>query len=140
MPSVTLDSPPPLLEGVAAVDAYLAAQPEPARSRLRALREIVRAEAPASSERMAYGIPTWHLRENLLHLGGFAQHVGVYPGPAAIEAFAEQLVGFRTSKGAIQLPHDAPLPLELVRSLVRWRLAAVEKLPERRKRRSAARS
>lgn len=32
---------------------------------------------------------------------------------------------FKTSKGAIQIPHDAELPLELVRNLARWRLAQV---------------
>jgi uncharacterized protein YdhG (YjbR/CyaY superfamily) len=121
-------------EGPAAVDAYLAAQPEPARGRLAELRALARAEAPDAEERIAYGMPTWRLRENLIHFGGFAQHVGVYPGAAAIVAFADDLTGYRTSKGAIQIPHDAPLPLDLVRRIVRWRLAEVAKLPERRRR------
>jgi uncharacterized protein YdhG (YjbR/CyaY superfamily) len=107
----------------AAVAAYIDAAPEPARSRLRALANVVRAEAPEAIERLAYGLATWHQRENLLHLGGFAHHVGIYPGAAAIEAFAEDLAVFKTSKGAIRVPHDAPLPTELVRRLTRWRLA-----------------
>ena len=121
-------------EGPAAVDAYLAAQPEPARGRLTELRELARVEAPHAEERIASGLPTWRLRENLLHVGGFAQHVGVYPGAAAIVVFADELADYRTSKGAIQIPHDAPLPLELVRRILRWRLAEVAKLPERRRR------
>ncbi len=107
----------------AAVTAYVDAAPEPARARLRLLREVVRAEAPGAIERLAYGLPTWHQREHLLHLGAFARHVGVYPGPAAIAAFAAELASFPTTKGAIQLPHAAPLPVELVRRIVRWRLA-----------------
>lgn len=109
----------------AAVDAYIEAAPEPARSRLRTLRAVVLAEAPDAVERMAYGLPTWHLVENLIHLGAFAHHVGVYPGAAAMVAFADELTGFKTSKGALQLPHDAPLPVELVRRIARWRVEQV---------------
>ena len=130
MPTDTATARP--TEGTAAVDAYLAAQPEPARGRLTELQELVRAEAPHAEERISYGLPTWRLRENLIHVGGFAQHVGVYPGAAAMVAFADELADYRTSKGAIQIPHDAPLPLELVRRILRWRLAEVAKLPERR--------
>lgn len=107
------------------VDAFIQAAPEPVRVRLEHLRAAIREEAPHAIERMAYGLPTWHQGENLIHLGAFAHHIGIYPGPAAIEAFAEALGGFKTSKGALQIPHDAELPLALVRNLVRWRLAQV---------------
>jgi uncharacterized protein YdhG (YjbR/CyaY superfamily) len=106
----------------AAVAAYIDAAPEPARSRLLALAEAIRAEAPDAIERMAYGLATWHQRENLIHLGAFAHHVGVYPGSAAIMAFAEELAAFKTSKGAIQVAHEAALPVELVRRITRWRI------------------
>jgi uncharacterized protein YdhG (YjbR/CyaY superfamily) len=108
-----------------AVVAYIDATAEPARTRLRTLRALVREEAPNAVERMAYGLPTWYQEKNLLHLGAFARHIGLYPGPAAIEAFAEELTSLRTSKGAIQLPHDRDLPLDLVRRIVRWRLEHV---------------
>jgi uncharacterized protein YdhG (YjbR/CyaY superfamily) len=107
------------------IDGYVAAAPAPSQERLRRLVAVVRAAAPDATERIAYGLPTWHQGENLIHLGGFAGHVGVYPGPAAIEAFAEKLAGYACSKGAIQLPLDGRLPVALVRSLVRWRLAQV---------------
>jgi uncharacterized protein YdhG (YjbR/CyaY superfamily) len=113
----------------AAVTAYISAAPEPARSRLRALRKVIREEAPGAIERMAYGLATWHQGENLIHLGAFRHHVGVYPGPAAITAFEAQLARFKTSKGALQLPHDAPLPVDLVRHITRWRVAQVAGKP-----------
>ncbi|MFM2152752.1 MAG: hypothetical protein RL199_1187 [Pseudomonadota bacterium] len=105
-----------------AVAAYIEAAPEPARTRLRALAAAVREEVPDAIERIAYGLATWHQGENLIHLGAFTHHVGVYPGPAAILAFADDLAGFKSSKGAIQVPHDAPLPTDLVRRLTRWRV------------------
>lgn len=113
---------PPPSAASDAVAAYIEAAAEPARTRIETLRSIIREEAPDAVERIAYGLPTWHRGENLLHLGAFARHVGVYPGPAAIEAFADELKSFSTSKGAIQLPHDRDLPVDLVRRIVRWRL------------------
>jgi uncharacterized protein YdhG (YjbR/CyaY superfamily) len=105
-----------------AVSAYIAALPEPARNRLVRLRAIIRAIAPAASERIAYGIPTWHLRGNLLHLGAHRHHIGIYPGPEAIEGLLDAIAPPKTSKGTILLPHDAPLPVRLIERLIRWRL------------------
>ena len=109
-----------------AVAAYLDAAAEPARSRLRALAEVVREEAPEAVERMAYGLPTWHQGENLVHLGAFKEHVGIYPGAAAIVAFEADLTAFKTSKGAIQVAHNMALPTDLLRRIVRWRMEQVE--------------
>jgi len=116
----------------AAVAAYIDAAPEPARSRLEALAQAIRDEAPEAMERIAYGLATWHQGENLIHLGAFDRHVGIYPGPAAIVAFAADLASFKTSKGAIQVPHEAPLPVELVRRITRWRIDQVAAPPKKR--------
>ena len=104
------------------VTAYIDGATEPARGRLRVLAEAIRAEAPGAVERIAFGLAAWHQGENLIHLGAFKHHVGIYPGAAAIVAFADDLTGFKTSKGAIQVPHDAPLPVALVRRITRWRV------------------
>jgi uncharacterized protein YdhG (YjbR/CyaY superfamily) len=105
------------------IDAYIDAFDEPVRGRLRLLREAIAAEAPEATERMAYGLATWHQGENLVHIGGFAKHVGLYPGPEAIVAFAEALSGWPTSKGAAQFALDRPLPVDLVREITRYRVA-----------------
>jgi uncharacterized protein YdhG (YjbR/CyaY superfamily) len=105
------------------IDAYIEAAPAVSRERLRILRALIREEAPGAVERIAYAMPTWRQGENLVHLAGYTQHVGLYPGPEAIVAFADALEGLPSSKGAIQLRHDRGLPLELVRQIVRWRVA-----------------
>lgn len=112
------------------VTAYIDATDEPARGRLNALRKIIRKEAPDAIERIAYGLATWHQGENLIHLGAFKQHIGVYPGPAAILAFADDLTKYKTSKGAIQLPHAQPLPTDLMRRIVRHRVEQVSARPK----------
>lgn len=107
-----------------AIDAYIEACEEPSRSRLRELAALIRRCAPAAIEKMAYGLPTWWDGENLVHIGAAARHVGLYPGPRAIEVFAGELNDLPTSKGAIQLLHDRELPLDLVERIVRWRVKA----------------
>ena len=104
------------------VDAYIETCPEASRARLIMLREAIREEAPHATERIAYGTATWHAGENIIHIGGYARHVGVYPGTEAMIAFEDEVQGFVTSKGAIQFPHDRELPLDLVRRLTRWRV------------------
>ncbi len=113
-------------EAPTTVDAYIDAAPPEVAERLRTLANVIRAAAPDAEERIAYGLPTWRDGENLVHLGAFKHHIGLYPGPEAIEAFAAALDGLRTSKGAIQLPHVRPLPLELVEAIVRWRVDAAK--------------
>lgn len=106
------------------VDAYLAGFPPEVRARLDAMRATIRAAAPAATERIAYGMPTYRGRKNLVHFAGFATHVGFYPTPAGIEAFAAELADYATSKGAIRLPHDRPLPLDLVTRITAFRVRA----------------
>lgn len=105
------------------VDAYIATFPEAVAKRLSAMRAAIAAEAPLATERMSYGIPTFHLNGNLVHFAGFAQHVGFYPGPTGITAFAAALKRYKRGKGSVQFPHDEPLPLDLVSEIVRFRVA-----------------
>jgi uncharacterized protein YdhG (YjbR/CyaY superfamily) len=123
-----------------AVAAYIEQAAEPARGRLKELAAVIRATAPEAIERMAYGLATWHEGENLVHIGAFANHVGLYPGAEAIVAFAEELTAFKTSKGAIQLPHDRPLPLDLVRRITAWRVAQIAEKSAKAKRAASSAS
>ena len=104
------------------IDAYIAGFPEAVRAKLQAIREAARAVVPQAEERIAYGIPTLKQGKNLFHFAAFANHLGLYPGSAALEVFAPELGAFKTAKGTIQIPLDAPLPLDLVERLVRFNL------------------
>ena len=57
---------------------------------------------------------------SIIHFAPAKNHIGIYPGPDAVAAFAERLKDYKTSKGAIQLPNERPLPLELVTEIARW--------------------
>ncbi len=104
------------------VDAYLEGFGPEVRARLEQVRATIRAAAPGATERIAYGMPTYKGRKNLVHFAGYAKHVGFYPAPSGVTAFAAELTGYVTSKGAIQLPHDRPLPLDLVSRITAFRV------------------
>ncbi len=108
------------------IDAYLEGFPPAMRERLAEMRATIRAAAPDAGEKIAYGIPTFTLAgKNLVHFAGYAKHVGFYPAPSGLLAFAEQLAGFKGSKGAVQFPHTQALPLELVAAITRFRVGEV---------------
>jgi uncharacterized protein YdhG (YjbR/CyaY superfamily) len=104
------------------IDEYIAAFEGDIRARLEQLREAIRQAAPLASERISYRIPTFSLCGNLVHFAGFERHVGFYPGPSGIKKFAKELSSYASAKGSAQFPHDRPLPLGLVRKIVRFRL------------------
>ena len=107
------------------IDEYIAQAPEAARERLTELCTLIRALVPAATtEKISYGLPTFHLSKNLVHFGAQAHHTGLYPGPEAVAAFADELdlAGLTHSKGAIQLPHDQPLPTDLIRRIVAFQV------------------
>lgn len=68
-----------------------------------------------------YGIPTFQLNgKNLVHFAGYEDHIGFYPGPKPIEAFRGKLKRYSTSRGTVRFPLDWPLPLALVKRMVRY--------------------
>jgi len=108
-------------DGVAAVEAYLAKVPEPARTTLEKIRTMIRAAAPKdATEAIRYGMPSFQYKGGLAAYAAFKQHCSFFPmGSAAIEEFAEELKGLRVSKGTIHFSVDKPLPAALVKKMVK---------------------
>jgi uncharacterized protein YdhG (YjbR/CyaY superfamily) len=109
------------------IDEYLAGVPEPARTTLSKIREAIRSAAPAeTTETISYGIPALKYKRVLVWFAAFSDHCSFFPTAAVIEAFRNELAGFRTSKGTIHFPVDKPLPAALVKKMVRMRVEQVE--------------
>lgn len=112
----------------AEVDAYIANQPPESRRALEELRACIWQAAPEVSELMNYNIPAFALveggkRDQQIMIAGYAKHVGFYPHPTVIEAFAEQLASYKSAKGSVQFPLNQPIPKSLVTKMVEYRLA-----------------
>jgi uncharacterized protein YdhG (YjbR/CyaY superfamily) len=105
----------------AEVEAYFARLSDPARAKLEELRTILRAAAPKeATERLSYSIPSFHYLGALVSYAAFKNHISFFPmGSAAIEEFAEELKGFRVSKGTVHFPLDKPFPAALIKRMVK---------------------
>jgi uncharacterized protein YdhG (YjbR/CyaY superfamily) len=104
------------------IDEYIAAFPADIRKRLEEMRATIRKAAPEAEEAIAYAIPTFRLKGNLVHFAAFKNHIGFYPAPRAIEAFKKELSGYEGGKGTVQFPLDKPLPLPLITKIVKFRV------------------
>ncbi|MGC9947371.1 MAG: DUF1801 domain-containing protein [Bryobacteraceae bacterium] len=111
------------------VDAYLARVPEPARGTLNRMRAVIRSVVPAeTTEAISYGIPTFKYKGSLVAYAAFSKHCSFFPMNASlIKTFQDELAGFPTSKGTIRFTVDKPLPLALVKKLVKARIADNER-------------
>lgn len=103
------------------VDQYIAAAPQPLSQRLESLRQTIQAVAPQATEKISYGMPYYSLNGRLAYFCAFKNHIGFYPMKSAIKHFQVQLKDFETSAGTIRLPHDQPLPLELIKKIIQFR-------------------
>lgn len=113
-----------MTETTNAVDDYLNRVPEPFRAMLGHLRQIIREEAPGAVETIGYGIPTFKLDGNLVHFAAFKNHMSFFPGSTTHnELLKADLAGYKLAKGTIQFTADNPLPDDLVRRIVRLRIA-----------------
>ena len=104
------------------IDEYISNFPKDVRDVLEELRLVINKTAPKAKETIRYGIPTFTLNGNLVHFAAFKNHIGFYPTPSAIEAFKKELSPFKQSKGTVQFPLDKPIPLELVKKIVEFRV------------------
>ena len=102
------------------IPEYIDRQDEKIQPRLYDIYEIVRKAVPDGEERISYGMPTFWKGRNLIHFAAMKNHIGLYPGPEAIEVFSDKLTNYKTTKGAIQLPNDKELPLELIAEIAAW--------------------
>jgi uncharacterized protein YdhG (YjbR/CyaY superfamily) len=110
------------------VEEYLRGVPEPARGTLKKVRAAIRAAVPkGTTEVISYGIPAFRHKGVLVWYAAFAKHCSFFPTAAVMERFKKELKGFTTSKGTIQFPVDKPLPVALVKKMVKARAAEVEK-------------
>jgi len=110
------------------IDAYLAGVPEPARGTLNKMREAIRsALPPEATETISYGIPAFRCKKVLVWFAAFSDHYSLFPTASVIEAFKNELKGFSTSKGTIHFPTDKPLPIALIKRLVKARVAQNER-------------
>ncbi|MBP7264068.1 MAG: DUF1801 domain-containing protein [Spirochaetia bacterium] len=104
------------------VDEYIQQFTPEIREILEDIRAVIKEAAPDAKERIAYNIPTYTQRTNLVHFAAFKNHIGLYPTPSGTEAFERELSTYKRGKGSVRFPLDKPMPLDLIRRIVLFKV------------------
>lgn len=115
------------MQTMTSVDEYIANHKGEAKKRLETMRSVVRETAPGAVESIAYGMPAYKLDgKPLVYFAAFPKHIGFYATPNGHEAFKTEFAPYKQGKGSVQFPYEQPLPIELVRRVVQYRLEHAE--------------
>jgi uncharacterized protein YdhG (YjbR/CyaY superfamily) len=105
------------------IDEYITGFPLETQKVLEEVRALIKSVAPEATETISYAIPTFDLNgRHLVHFAGFAKHIGLYPTPSGVEAFKDELKPYKSAKGSVQFPLGRPLPVDLIRGIVEFRV------------------
>ncbi len=104
------------------IDEYITDFPENIQEKLTQIRQVIKGSAPGAREAISYGMPTYKLNGNLVHFAAFKDHIGFFPTPSGVSAFQKELSLYGTSKGTIRFPLDKPIPFELIKKIVKFRV------------------
>jgi len=104
------------------IDEYISWFPKSVQQKLEEMRALIHETAPKANEKISYQMPAFELNGILVYFAAFSKHIGFYPTSSGVDAFKGELGEYNHSKGAIQFPLDKPLPMELIRRIVTFRL------------------
>ncbi len=109
------------------IETYIDEQPEDVQIILNNIRDRIIKEFPEVEEKFSWNMPLFYLKGNISWFANFKAHIGMYPEPDAIVAFADKLEGYKTTKGAIQFKKKEEIPYDLIMEIVRYRVSKNEK-------------
>lgn len=104
------------------IDQYIASFPEDIQAILQQLRKAIHEAAPDAEETISYQMPAFKQNGVFVYFAAFKNHIGFFPTESGVEAFKDKLDAYQTSKGTIRFPFDEPLPIDLVKEIVRFRV------------------
>lgn len=105
------------------IDEYIAGFPSEVQEILEKIRMTIRKAAPGAEEKISYQIPSFTLGGSyLVYLAAYKKHIGLYPAPRGFEEFKKELSVYEGGKGTVRFPLDKPIPFELIRRIVKYRV------------------
>lgn len=115
------------------IDEYILNYSPEIQTVLNDLRKFISQYAPEATEKISWGMPTFYLHGNLVHFAVNKGYIGFYPGDSGVSAFIDELVDYKTTKGSIHLPLNKPMPYELIKKIVEYRVTENKKDAEKKK-------
>lgn len=104
-------------------DTYIASFPKETQKLLQQIRKAIKEAAPKAEELISYGMPAYKLNGPVVYFAGYEHHIGFYPTGSGIAAFTKEISKYKSSKGAVQFPLDEPIPVTLVKQMVKYKVA-----------------
>ena len=104
------------------IDEYIGTCSEEIRPTLRELRQIIRDVSLELTEKISWGMPTFYFKGNVIHFASHKKHIGLYCGAEAVQNFGDELQGYKTSNGTIQIPNNRELDENLIQNIVRFNI------------------
>ena len=113
------------IKGISTIDEYIAQFPDDVQVLLQEIRKVIKEVVPEAQEKISYQIPTFYLNGNLVHFAAYKNHIGFYPTASGIEAFKDEISAYKNAKGSVQFPLNKPIPFNLIRRIVEFRVGGV---------------
>ncbi len=110
------------MKSYATVDEYIALAEPKVKKALKDIRKTIKETAPKAEEVISYQIPGYKYHGMLVFFAGWKNHISLYPAPWGAEALKKEMSAFEGSKGTIKFPLDKPMPLDLIKKMVRYRM------------------
>ena len=115
-------------------DEYISGQKAHLQPNLHLIRKTIINTVPEASETISYQMPAFKYHGMLCFYAVFKDHYSLFVSPPVRAAFSRELSGFRTTKSAIHFPLDMPLPLDLIREIIRFAaISNIEKTKAKKK-------
>jgi uncharacterized protein YdhG (YjbR/CyaY superfamily) len=108
-------------KGFKTLDEYIASFSPNIQIILQQIRQAVHEAAPQAQEIISYSMPAFKQGNIIVWFAAFKNHIGFFPKVSTIEAFKDKLSDYKTSKGTIQFPLNKPMPIALIKEIVRFR-------------------
>lgn len=112
---------------IESIDEYILNYSPDIQNILQMLRKVIKESAPEATEKISWDMPTFVLHGNLVHYAVNKGYIGLYPGDTGVSAFNVELTDYKTTKGSIHLPLNKPMPYELIKQIVEYRVAENKK-------------
>ncbi len=104
------------------IEEYITSAPRNTQDKLYQMLACIRKAAPGAEENLKWGKPAFSYSRILVVFAASKNHIGFYPTPSALKAFAKELSSYKTGSGSIQFPLDKPLPVSLISKITRFRV------------------
>ncbi len=110
------------MKTAASVDEYIAAAEPTMKKALKDIRKTIKSTAPKAEEGISYQIPGYKYHGMLVFFAAWKNHISLYPAPWGADSLKKEMSAYEGSKGTIKFPLDKPMPLALIKKMVKYRM------------------